>query len=73
MGDDSTADIYLAGVVVASLLNAAKLGNGYPVTMHTIIAMFNAIVGGLDYPVTDTKWWDRARVVQYLESLYQLP
>lgn len=65
-------DLYLGGVVVASLLNATSFGISYPVTAHTIIAMFNAtIIPGGEYPVASGKSWSRARVIEYLESLYQ--
>ena len=69
---DSGDDVYLGGVVVASLLNAAEFEEDYPVTMRTIIDMFNDIHGGFAYKVNDTKSWGRARVIEYLESLYSL-
>ena len=62
----------LGRVVVTSLLNAASLGIGYPVTSHTIIAMFNATFGGGSYPVTTTNSWSRTRVIEYLQSLYAM-
>jgi hypothetical protein len=66
-------DFELGRLVVASLLNARSLGNTYPVTEHTIIAMFNATFGsvGYFYPVDGSMavMWDRARVIQYLSSL----
>jgi hypothetical protein len=67
-------DQYLLGrVVVTSLLNAANRGSLYPVTPHTIVAMFNATFGGGNYfPVAGTTsiFWDRTRVIQYLSSLF---
>ena len=60
----------LGRVVVTSLLNAASLGIRYPVTTHTIIAMFNATFNGGVYPVTSTHSWSRTRVIEYLQSLY---
>ena len=60
----------LGRVVVTSLLNAATLVTAYPVTTHTIIAMFNATFAGGTYPVVPGKSWTRTRVIEYLESLY---
>ena len=63
----------LGRVVVTSLLNAASLGPRYPVTTHTIIAMFNATFGGGNYyPFggSDAVTWNRTRVIEYLSSLY---
>jgi hypothetical protein len=60
----------LGRVVVASLLNAFSLGNGYPVTTHTIIAMFNATFNGGTYQAATGVFWMRPRVIEYLESLY---
>jgi len=61
---------------VTSLLNvadAAAQNELYPVTTHTIIAMFNATFGGGSYQVvvgSITVPWSRTRVIQYLSSLY---
>ncbi len=64
----------LGRVVVASLLNTRMLGVEYPVTEHTIIAMFNATFGGGSYPVvvgSVTVSWSRERVIEYLSSLFE--
>ena len=72
----NTTDLYrLARAVVTSLLNAQLAFNTsltYPVSPHTIIAMYNATYNGGSYPVTASKSWDRDRVIEYLESLYPL-
>jgi hypothetical protein len=63
----------LGRVVVTSLLNVALLGNSYPVTTHSIIAMFNATFGGGNFfPVDGSQavTWNRTRVIEYLSSLY---
>lgn len=72
-----TSEQYLLGrVVVASLLNAAKFVN-YPVTPHTIIAMFNATFNGGNYyplgPTNMSAFWTRTRVIEYLQGLFGLP
>jgi hypothetical protein len=70
----SDPQFVLGRVVVASLLNAANFVN-YPVTPHTIIAMFNATFGGgVYYPIggNNSVTWSRARVIEYLTSLFRL-
>jgi hypothetical protein len=66
-----TEQYRLGRVVVASLLNAAQLGAEYPVSTHTIIAMFNSTFAGGSYPVTSTQSWTRSRVIEYLEGLFK--
>ncbi|MFP5398922.1 MAG: hypothetical protein ACLGIT_11385 [Gammaproteobacteria bacterium] len=74
--DTALTDLYrLARAVVTSLLNAQEAFNSglsYPVTAHTIIAMYNATCTGGSYGVTASKSWSRSRVIEYLESLYPL-
>ena len=71
LASTNTGEQFVLGrVVVTSLLNAASLDIGYPVTTHTIIAMFNATFNGGVYPVTSTHSWSRTRVIEYLQSLY---
>jgi hypothetical protein len=60
----------LGRAVVCSLLNIANLGPDYPVTYHTVIAMFNATYSGGSYVVGGVTW-SQARVIAYLESLFQ--
>lgn len=62
----------LGRATVISLLNYNSVTN-YPVTAHTIIAMFNATFNGGSYQVvvgSITVPWNRTRVIQYLSSLY---
>ncbi len=67
----STNEQFVLGrAVAASLLNAATYGSNYPVTAHSIVAMFNATFGGGTYQVTTGVFWNRARVIEYLTSLY---
>lgn len=76
LASTDTSDLYrLARAVVTSLLNAQEATNAglsYPVTPHTIIAMYNATYTGGSYWVTASKSWPRGRVIEYLESLYPL-
>jgi hypothetical protein len=67
---DTSEQFVLGRVVVTSLLNAANKGSTYPVTTHSIIAMFNATFGGGAFSPVDGATWNRTRVIEYLSSLY---
>lgn len=69
--DTTDPKFRLGRAVVCSLLNIANLGtDNYPVTYHTVIAMFNATYGGGSYMVGGVTW-SQGRVITYLESLFQ--
>lgn len=67
---DTDPKFKLGRAAVCSLLNIAELGINYPVTYHTVIAMFNATYGGGNYVVGGVTW-SQSRVIAYLESLFQ--
>jgi hypothetical protein len=63
-------DIALGGILVTSLLNSAEKPDSYPVDIPTIVAMGNAAFAGSLYEVAQGQYWDRIRIIEYLESLY---
>jgi len=67
---DSSLIFQLGRAVVVSLLNYYRSPTNYPVTAHTIIAMFNATCNGGSYQVTTGIYWSPNQVLTYLTSLY---
>lgn len=72
LASTSTDEVFQLGrATVVSLLNFYSNMADYPVTAHTIVAMFNATRDGLgDYVVNSQVSWNRTQVVKYLTSLY---
>jgi hypothetical protein len=70
---DTDAVFELGRTIVVSLLNSEQFKPNYAVTATTVIAMFNATVGGGKYKVNATVEWNRAQVTEYLQSLYPGP
>lgn len=61
----------LGRATVVSLCNYYSNPSRYPVTPHTIIAMFNATYNGGTYTVNSSGgFWTRRQVLIYLTSLY---
>lgn len=74
LASTATGEVFdLGRATVVSLLNYYANPSIYPVTAHTIIAMFNATYAGGSYLVNGTQYWTRAQVVMYETSLYPPP
>jgi len=66
----NTSLFQLGRATVVSLLNYYNTQANYPVTAHTIIAMFNATRLGGSYQVNSSVSWSQSQVLAYLTSLY---
>jgi len=71
LASTSSDPLFVLGqATVVSLLNYYDDPSNYPVTAHTIIAMFNATCNGGNYYVNSTHYWTPPQVLAYLTSLY---